>query len=123
MFNILLQWNFNHLVQSNDSMFTKGTMLDRWGWYGNNEGMESVLQGLLNEDEIKKYYPQYGMEGVEFLRALRYKKDKKGELVSPFSWKFGADEFIEVFNKTRESTACGLSGLHMSHWKAACERR
>ena len=123
MFNILLQRNFNHLVQSNDSMFTKGTMLDRCGWHGNDEGMESVLQGLLNEDEIKKDYPQYGTEGVEFLKALRYKRDKNGELVSPFSWKFGAEEFIALFNKTRESTACGPSGLHMSHWKAACERK
>ena len=123
MFNILLQRNFNHLVQSNDSMFTTGPMLERCGWYGNEEGMETVLQGLLNEEDIKKEYPQYGREGVEFLKALRYTKDDKGDRTKPFSWKFGADEYIELFNKTRESTACGPSGLHMSHWKAACERR
>ena len=123
MFNVLLQRNFNHLVQSNESMFTTGSMLDRCGWYGNEEGMESVLQGLLNEEEIKAEYPQYGSEGVEFLKALRYTKNDKGEKTKPFSWNFGVEEYIDLFNKTRESTACGPSGLHMSHWKAACERR
>ena len=27
----------------------------------------------------------------------------------------------KIFSKTRESTACGPSGLHMSHWKIALE--
>ena len=123
MFNTLLRRNFNHLLQSNDSMFMKGPLLDKCGWYGKDEGMEEVLQGLLNVDDIEREYPEYGREGVEFIKALRYTKDENGENTQPFTWKFGAEEYIEVFNKTRESTACGPSGLHMSHWKAACERK
>ena len=123
MFNTLLTRNFTHLLQSNDSMFMKGMLLDKCGWYGKDEGMEDILQGLLNVDEVKREYPQYGKEGVEFIKALRYTKDDNGQEMKPFTWKFGAEEFIEVFNKTRESTSCGPSGLHMSHWKAACERK
>ena len=123
MFNILLKRNFNHLIQSNDSMFTKGMLLDKCGWYGKEEGMEEILQGMLNAEEIEDLYPEYGKEGVEFIKALRYTTDGKGEKTKPFKWKFGSEEFMEVFNKTRESTACGPSGLHMSHWKAACERK
>ena len=40
----------------------------------------------------------------------------------PFEWSYGTNENIATFNKTRESTACRLSGPHMSHWKAPCER-
>ena len=123
MFNFLLRRNFNHLMQSKDAMFTKGPLLDRCGWYGEEEGMEIILNGLLDAETTGEDYPQYGKEGVEFLKALRYAKEEDGSNIDPFTWKFGADEFIEVFNKTRESTACGPSGLHMSHWKAACERR
>ena len=123
MFNILLKRNFKHLLQSNDSMFTTGSMLETCGWYGDDEGMEKVLKGLLDVEKIEDEYPQYGKEGVEFLRALTYTKDKDGEVTKPFSWKFGVEEYLLVFNKTNESTACGPSGLHMSHWKAACERR
>ena len=123
MFNTLLTRNFTHLLQSNDSMFMKGMLLDKCGWYGKDDGMEDILQGLLNLDEVEKEYPQYGKEGVEFIKALRYTKEDNGQDMKPFTWTFGAEEFIEVFNKTRESTSCGPSGLHMSHWKAACERK
>ena len=121
MFNILLQRNYKHLLQSNESMFTKGPLLDRVGWYGDDEGMESILRGMLKAEDMEEHYPQYGKEGVEFMRALRYKTDDN-EKIETFTWKFGVEEYLKVFNKTKESTACGPSGLHMSHWKAACER-
>jgi ribonuclease HI len=122
MFNFLLKRNFDHLMQSENSMFTNGQILNECGWYGEEEGMEKLLQGTLNAEEIKTEYPQFGQEGVEFIKALRYAKDKDGKVVETFQWKFGVEEYLEVFNKTNESTACGPSGIHMSHWKAACER-
>ena len=122
MFNILLKRNFRHLIQSNDSMFTKGPILDLCGWYGNEDGMEEILQGMLDVDKTKDDYPQFGREGIEFLNALRYKKESDEDHSETFKWKFGVEEYLAVFNKTRESTSCGPSGLHMSHWKAACER-
>ena len=38
-----------------------------------------------------------------------------------FEWDFGVTEYKALFDKTRESMACGPSGLHMSHCVAACE--
>ena len=122
MFNFLLKRNFDHLMQSKDAMFTKGPLLEKCGWYGEESGMEDLLRGLLDTDTMAKEYPEFGKEGIEFLRALRYKKTEEGKQVEPFTWKFGVVEYLEVFNKTKESTACGPSGIHMSHWKAACER-
>ena len=122
MFNILLKRNFKHLRQSKDSMFAKGPILENCGWYGEGEGMEKILEGMLNVEEVAAEYPEYAKEGVAFLKALRYTKDEDGKNTQPFEWKFGIEEYMRVFNKTKESTACGPSGLHMSHWKAACER-
>ena len=122
MFNFLLKRNFNHLMQSKDAMFTKGPLLEHCGWYGEEDGMESLLRGLLDVENLAQSYPEYGREGLEFLKALRYAKMEDGRTVEEFTWKFGVAEYLETFNKTKESTACGLSGIHMSHWKAACER-
>ena len=122
MFNLLLKRNFKHLMQSKESMFTNGPILDTCGWYGEGEGMEDLLRGSVNTGLMAKDYPQFGIEGAEFIKALQYVKDDEDENIKPFTWKFGVDEYLAVFNKTKESTACGPSGLHMSHWKAACER-
>ena len=122
MFDVLLRKNFNHLLLSQSSMFSKGPILDKCGWYGEEQGIEDLLNGLLDCEEMGKAYPEFGNEGVEFLRALRIKKDKNGKKPEPFKWTFGVEQYKEVFNHTKEATACGPSGLHMSHWKAACER-
>ena len=45
-----------------------------------------------------------------------------GNPIKEFNWKYGIEEYKKTFSKTSESTACGPSGLHMSHWKAALER-
>ena len=66
-------------MQSQESMFTNGPILDQCGWYGEEEGMESILRGVIKADEMEKDYPQFGREGVEFIKALRYVKDDKGK--------------------------------------------
>ena len=120
MFDILLRRNFDQLRQSRSSMFSHGPLLDKCGWYGEGTGIDELLEGLIDADEMGKQYPEFGQEGVEFLRALR--KDTTGKTKGEFDWKFGLKEYMDVFKNTKESTACGPSGLHMSHWKAACER-
>ena len=79
MFNILLKRNFNHLMQSKEAMFTNGPLLEKCGWYGEEDGMEDLLEGLLDVENIANHYPQYGREGLEFLKALRYAKNEEGE--------------------------------------------
>ena len=122
MFDVLLRRNFNHLLLSKSSMFSKGPILDKCGWYGEESGITDLLSGALDCEELGKAYPEFGLEGVEFLKMLRYETDETGKKRVPFEWSFGVAEYKEVFNHTKEETACGPSGLHMSHWKAACER-
>ena len=53
---------------------------------------------------------------------MKYAITDKDCNIDEFQWKYGVEEYKATFSKTRESTACGPSGLHMSHWKAALER-
>ena len=121
MFNVLLRQNFRHLMKSKDSMFSKGSVLDKIGWYAEKDGAQSILEGTCNAKALTTEYPEFGNEAEEFINAIKY-SEVNGKSNS-FEWKYGPDEYIATFNKTREATACGPSGLHMSHWKAACERK
>ena len=64
MFNLLLKRNFNHLMQSQEAMFTTGPLLQECGWYGEGEGMDKILEGMLDVKSISKAYPQFGKEGL-----------------------------------------------------------
>ena len=120
MFNVLLRQNFTHLLKSKESMFSKGPVLDSIRWYAEKEGAQSILEGTCNSMEMAAKYPEFGEEAEEFINAIKYNKvDRK---TTSFEWKYGAKEYIATFNKTKETTACGPSGLYISHWKAACER-
>ena len=57
-----------------------------------------------------------------FIKSMKYAEMENGEQIDKYQWSYSVDEYKETFSKTRESTACGPSGLHMSHWKAALER-
>ena len=117
MFDLLLRRNFEQLRQSRAS--AHGPLLEKCGWYGEGPGLDELLDGLIDVDTMGKHYPEFGKEGKEFLRALRRPQQADAP---DFDWDFGLKEYMDVFNRTKESTACGPSGLHMSHWKAACER-
>ena len=121
--DLLLRRNYKHLLLSKASMFTRGSMLDKVGWYGEEDGINELLEGVIDCREVSKEYPEFGQEGEEFLRALRMKDNREEENNEPFTWTYGVKEFTDTFNHTKETTACGPSGLHMSHWKAACERK
>ena len=121
--NLLLQRNYKHLLLSKSSMFARGDLLDKVGWYGEQDGINELLDGVIDCKKMSKEYPEFGVEGEQFLKALRLPNITNGKNDEPFTWKFGTEEYIETFNHTKESTACGPSGLHMSHWKAACERK
>ena len=122
IFNVLLRRNYRHLRQSDQSILSRGPVLEKCGWYAENEGVEEMLSGILDTVNLSEDYQEFPKEANAFMKAMKRATDKDGSRVPPFQWKYGTKEFIDTFNHTRESTACGPSGLHMSHWKAACER-
>ena len=95
-------------------------MREQIGWNAEGEFVNNLLLGL-HETELATI-----TEGdkifANFITAMRYADTETGEPIEEFKWSYGIDEYKDTFSKTRESTACGPSGLHMSHWKAALER-
>ena len=121
IFEILLRRNFTQLQRSKNSIFSTGTFSDHLGHHGENkEFFDSLLNGTVDPTAYDDEYPQFKGELSHFITALSTKV-KDGD--PTFQWEYGAKEFTTTFRKTRESTACGPSSLHMSHYRAATERQ
>ena len=128
MHDLLLQRNADHLLKSSHSInSSRGHFDDLIGDYGapNEAVVDSILSGTFDTEQLKRSYPEFGDLVPEFVQSMASPTiTSKGinETKAAFKWKFGEKEFCNLFKKTWESTSCGPSGLHMSHWKAATER-
>lgn len=124
LFDILLRRNFRHLLMSKHSLFSRGSIGAAVGWEAEGEAcISQLLAGTFSTEKISDEYPEYGVEAEAFIKALKKPLGKDDTPLKDFKWKYGVEEYCATFKKTRESTACGPSGLHMSHWKAATERK
>ena len=121
IFNILLRQNYNQLLQSKKSVFTSGEMVRLMGYETDGDIVNDILDGKQLEDNIYTSYKEYGTTLENFIRHMKKATIKDGSTIPEFTWSFGVDEYKEIFSHTKEATACGPSGLHMSHWKAAEE--
>ena len=108
------------LQRSKQSIFSSGPFAAKLGHHGENtEFFDQLLQGLDDATQYDEAYPHYQGELAPFIESL---KTQVQENDTPFMWTFETNDFITTFRKTRESTACGPSSLHMSHFRAATER-
>ena len=121
IFNILLQRNYSALQRSKQSIFSTGRFSSHLGLHGENKHFfNNILTGNIDPTSYDDAYPAFKGELAPFIESLQTSV-KEGD--DAFQWVYGADEFIATFKKTRESTACGPSSIHMSHFRAATERR
>jgi hypothetical protein len=118
---LLLRRNFTQLRRSNNSIFASGPFAEYLGHHGENKtAYDELLAGLDDSTRYDDAYPAFAGELAPFLESLKSQVQQND---ADFEWQFGAQEFIDTFKKTRESTACGPSSLHMSHFCAATENR
>ena len=117
IFETILNQNATMLSKSKGGMTAKGPLAHNIGLDASNEGfIQKLLQGKIDPNGYTQHYPSYKEEVKEMIKQLQ--RDTRSK---PMEWKFGSDEYRKLFNKTKENTSCGPSGLHMSHWKAATE--
>ena len=121
MFNILLRQNFRHLQKSQESIFTTGLLTEAMGETLEQRIVDDILLGLETPQDIINAYSEYEYTFPNFMNSLKRATTTEGKAIRDYVWSFGIEEYKEVFSKTKETTACGPSGLHMSHWKAALE--
>ena len=114
--HILLQ-NAKMLVRSRKGITASGSLSDALGRDAENKNtVEEILKGNINPKKYTENLQECKEEAEEFIRQM-----KEEDNIKEMKWKFGKAEYEELFKKTRESTACGPSGLHMSHWVAALQ--
>ena len=121
VYNILLRQNYRHLLKSKDSVFTTGILTEEMGNELENKLVNDILAGIELPKHIIDTYEDYGETFVNFVQSMKQAVDSSQNRVEPYNWYFGIEEYKEIFSKTKETTACGPSGLHMSHWKSALE--
>ena len=121
MHNILLRQNFGDLLKSNESIFNSKKFQENIGWEAEKDLVDKILQGI-NDEKVLEDLASGNHLTQNFITAMQLPTQKDGSRVKPFKWNYGIQEYKLTFSKTREQTACGPSGLHMSHWKAALER-
>ena len=71
IFNVLLRRNFNHLLRSKHSIFSRGPVLDKCGWFAEGDGVEELLQGRSDTETMSKKYPEFQKEAKAFLDAIQ----------------------------------------------------
>jgi hypothetical protein len=124
VFSLLLQKNAQQLMQSSESPFSHGPLVEDCGIDGNGKLVRRLLEGTLSDYDVRRYSAS-SSDSVEelhaFIRALAKPNKSNGTRILDFDWEYGIKEFRATFRRTRESTSCGPSGLNMSYWKAVSE--
>jgi hypothetical protein len=122
--SLLLRKNAQQLMRSATSPFATGSITDECGFDGEGPLTSKLIESLLSHQEKERLLDGHAnvkTELDEFITALGQPTDSNGNALHDFTWSFGMKEFRKTFRKTRESTACGPSGLNMSYWKACAE--
>ena len=117
IFEMILLQNAKMLTRSRHGLTSKGKFGDELGRDAENqEFVDKILNGKVNPKQYTENMDTCKEEAEEFIQQM-----KAEENIKEMQWKFGIEEYKELFSKTRETTACGPSGLHMSHWIAALQ--
>ena len=65
----------------------------------NEEAVQKLLKGQILPEEYAKHYPNFREEAREMINSMQ--NDKRS---TKMQWKFGIEEYKELFSKTREDT-------------------
>ena len=122
IFNILLRQNFSQLIKSRHSVFVQGNIKTAIGWDAASEIAKEILDGAKNST-LNHLGTNSSQPLGRFIQSMAKIQNKSKEKIDDMPWTYGIEEYKDTFSKTRESTACGPSGIHMGHWKAALESR
>ena len=119
--NILLRQNYRDLLKSKESAFTQGALAKAIESDMEELIVQQLLDGVRGNQTIQQEYKEYGHTFENLMESMSRATDRDGKETTQYDWDFGAEEYKEIFKNTKEKIACGPSGLHMSHWKAALE--
>ena len=109
-------------MKSKYSIFNRAEVRRQLGQYGEGTLTGDLLKGLTHE-KIRQTFGSVSDIATNFIQAIASPTEGEGSTTQPYQWTYGINKYKQTFSKTRESTACGPSGLHMSHWKVGHGQR
>ena len=119
----LLRRNATHLSLSRNTPFAMGPLADAVGRDGEKPAVEELLSGTFKWEGDTGVSLLDGDVMKAFLKALqRPTSQLSGGTVPDISPVITEDDYVRMFNKTRESTA-SHPPIHYGHFKAACESK
>ena len=108
----LLERNAKHLQQAQNTPFAKGDLWEAIGWSAEGSVIEEILHtGRIEEAELEEVSEIY-------VRGLQVKDMSILESVKK---EISIEEYKSFWKKKRESTVTSPFGLHIGHYKAACD--
>ena len=115
MYGVLLRRNLNKLMASAKNPFAEGPLNDLIGHLGEKPAADALLDGTF----LDKYRDQLGdiltPEFEEFLTCMK----KHPNATTDIDPEITVEDYQSLFKKTKPTTSCGPSGLHMGHWVTA----
>ena len=113
----ILRRNSSHLSMSGDTPFARGPLANDIGVDGHEDKVEEMLQGTYVIDDTGMDDVHASSEMKCFMQALQVPKSKRtGDTVPLMNSEVTMEDYVEVFNKTAESTASSPSGIHYGHY-------
>ena len=82
---------------------------------------DSILNGHFDAEVLRDTNRTDIDTLMTLVKHMERPKDKEGNTVKDMKWTYGEVEYRASFSKKSEDTSCGPSGIHMSHWIAACD--
>ena len=119
---LFLTLNEKKLLLSQGSDFAPGGLLHGLvGDDGCSETADKILDGSFDATILQDENRSDVATLMAFVKHMERPRDKDGSQIPDMEWTYGAEEYQASFSKKNENTSCGPSGLHMSHWIAACD--
>ena len=107
----LLQRNVTHLSMSGESPFVRG-----------RTAVDDILNGEFDIDTEGLDEATASTEMHSFIKALKIPNSKDSNTkLKEMGIGITSQDYVDIFSKTRESTASSPSGIHYGHYIAACE--
>ena len=118
---LFVHLNRRKLLISEGRDFAPGGILHKLvGPDGCSETADDILNGNFDADFLGNTKRDDIETLLKLIKHMERPKGKNGDVVKDMEWSFGKDEYRASFSKKSEETSCGPSGIHMSHWIAAC---
>jgi hypothetical protein len=118
---LLLRRNKTKLCEAMVSPFCTGPLADSIDENGRCKVSTSIVEGKYDLKTIDNMNVKNKKELKMIMKELARKRDDQGKLNKDVDVTISREDYQKMFEKKRETTSCGPTGIIMPHWKICAE--